>query len=66
MKNKQKATERLSHILLHGMGIYFTKATYAEKTVCCPGWRGLVVSSPPTTEDIEDMGREIESRQGIG
>jgi hypothetical protein len=28
--------------------------------------RGLVISSPPSTEDIGAMGREIESRQGIG
>jgi hypothetical protein len=30
-------------------------------------WRlGLVVSSPPATEETGAMGREIESRQGIG
>jgi hypothetical protein len=28
--------------------------------------RGLVVTSPPATEEIGAMGREIESRQGIG
>jgi hypothetical protein len=28
--------------------------------------RGLVVSSPPATEETGAMGREIESRQGIG
>jgi hypothetical protein len=28
--------------------------------------RGLVVSSPPATEVTRAMGREIESRQGIG
>jgi hypothetical protein len=28
--------------------------------------RGLVVSSPNATEGTEGMGREIESRQGIG
>jgi hypothetical protein len=29
-----------------------------------PWRRGLVVSSPPATEEIGAMGREIESRQG--
>jgi hypothetical protein len=30
-------------------------------------WRsGLVLSSPPATEEIGSMGREIESRHGIG
>jgi hypothetical protein len=30
-------------------------------------WRsGLVVLSPPATEETGAMGREIESRQGIG
>jgi hypothetical protein len=29
-------------------------------------WRGLVVSSPPAMEETEAVGREIESRQGIG
>jgi hypothetical protein len=28
--------------------------------------RGLVVSSPHASEEIGAMGREIESRQGIG
>jgi hypothetical protein len=27
---------------------------------------GLVVSSPPATEETGVMGREIESRQGVG
>jgi hypothetical protein len=31
-----------------------------------PWRRGLVVSSPPATEETGAMGREIESRQGIG
>jgi hypothetical protein len=28
--------------------------------------RGLVVSSPPAIEEIGAMGREFESRQGMG
>jgi hypothetical protein len=28
--------------------------------------RGLVATSPPATEEIGDVGREIESRQGTG
>jgi hypothetical protein len=31
-----------------------------------PWRRGLVVTSPPTTEEIGSMGREIESHRGIG
>jgi hypothetical protein len=31
-----------------------------------PWRRGLVVSSPPATEETGAMGREIESRQGKG
>jgi hypothetical protein len=31
-----------------------------------PWRRGLVVSSPPNTEETGAMGREIESRQGTG
>jgi hypothetical protein len=31
-----------------------------------PWWCGLVVSSPPTTEETGAMGRDIESRQGVG
>jgi hypothetical protein len=31
-----------------------------------PWRRGLVVSTPPATEETGTMGREIESRQGIG
>jgi hypothetical protein len=31
-----------------------------------PWWRGLVVSSPYATDETGAMGREIESRQGIG
>jgi hypothetical protein len=31
-----------------------------------PWRRYLLVSSPPATEENEAMGREIESRQGIG
>jgi hypothetical protein len=34
--------------------------------VVLPWRRGLVVSSPPTTEETGAMGREIESRQGMG
>jgi hypothetical protein len=30
-----------------------------------PWRRGLVVSSPPATEETKAMGRETESRQGI-
>jgi hypothetical protein len=29
-------------------------------------WCGLVVTSPPATDEIGAMGREIESRLGIG
>jgi hypothetical protein len=39
---------------------------YVKKFISRPGWRGLVISSPPTTEETGAMGREIESRQGIG
>jgi hypothetical protein len=31
-----------------------------------PWRRGLVVSSPPATEETGAMGRGVESRQGIG
>jgi hypothetical protein len=31
---------------------------------CLPWRSGLVVSSPPATEETGAMGREIESRQG--
>jgi hypothetical protein len=36
-----------------------------QTIVCLPWRRGQVVSSPPSTEETEAMGREIESRQGI-
>jgi hypothetical protein len=38
-------------------------AKYIELT---PWRRDLVVSSPPTTEETGAMGREVESRKGIG
>jgi hypothetical protein len=31
-----------------------------------PWWRGLMVSSPPATEETGAMVLEIESRQGLG
>jgi hypothetical protein len=31
-----------------------------------PSWLGLVVLSPPATEESGAMGREIESHQGFG
>jgi hypothetical protein len=31
-----------------------------------PWWRGLVVPSPPATEETGAQGREIESRQCVG
>jgi hypothetical protein len=43
-----------------------TKDDSSIKYQTLPWRRGLVVSSPPPSEETGAMGREIESRQGIG
>jgi hypothetical protein len=44
---------------------YVEVANLNVTTVFEPWRRGLVVTSPPATEEIGAIGREIESRQGI-
>jgi hypothetical protein len=40
-------------------------ANFRQKNDFLPWWRGLVVESPPATEETEATGREIDSRRGI-
>jgi hypothetical protein len=47
--------------------VYFQTQNYnlGKFWKALPWRRGLVVSSPPATEETGDMGREVDSRQGI-
>jgi hypothetical protein len=50
-------------------GQYFKQVFVSTKKIIGESLGGVVyvnVTSPTATEEIEDIGREIESRQGIG
>jgi hypothetical protein len=64
LTTKKADFKRKSNFFVHSNSNFFSSILSGKLIHRCPGRRGLVVSSPPATEEIGAMGREIESHQG--